>query len=188
MQKTKKSKGLLATASAFALAATLGLVGCGGGEGVDDVAEPADSTPATEAPATSDKPAATTATGTDFEMTEAEIYEGYAGVTADGSATAYYFGDADLTKGGLVLMSEDATEHVSWMGPIEVGEGTDGSTVIQITDSTTGNTVGFSVVDNGDGTMTLDLGDDGSIMVKEVAKGDIIDAINAIQEQTTNAA
>ena len=122
----------------------------------------------------------------EFTMTEEEMYEAYAGVTVDGSATAYYFGDADLTKGGLLLMDASASENVSYMGKIEVGTGTDGSTVIQITDSVTGNTVGFSVVDNADGTLTLDLGDDGAIVMAEAAPSDIIDAINAIQENTTN--
>lgn len=179
MRKELKSKLFLSAITAFALAAALGLAGCGSdGAGVEDVAEPSGSAPISDATAT---------TGTDFEMTEAEMYEAYAGVTTDGSATAYYFGDANLTKGGLVLMNDAATEHVSYMGAIEVGEGTDGSTVIQITDSVTGKTIGFSVEDNADGTLTLDLGEDGAIIVSEVTPSEIIDAINTIQEGTVNA-
>ncbi len=183
MRTNVKSKTLLALVVALSATAMFGLVGCGGGDGVKSEA-----TEATEAPA----PAATTtvepkaAATEEFSMTEAEIYEAYAGATTDGSATAYYFGDADLTKGGLLFMDASATENVSYMGKIDVGTGTDGTTVIQITDSVTGNTVGFSVEENADGTMTLDLGDDGSIVMAEVTPSDVIDAITAIQESTTN--
>ncbi len=174
MQANVRSKTLLA-AVVLSVTMLFGLVGCGGdAENDSDAGSGSASAPAAGAAAE------------EFTMTEKEIYEAYAGVTVDGSATAYYFGDADLTKGGLLLLDASATENVSYMGKIEVGTGTDGSTVVQITDSVTGNTVGFSVIVNEDGTLTLDLGDDGAIVVAEVSPSDIIDAINTIQENTTN--
>ena len=180
MKANVRSKTLLAVV-VLSVTMLFGLVGCGGDAKSESDAGSGGADVSTTEPTTAEPAAAE-----EFTMTEEEMYEAYAGVTVDGSATAYYFGDADLTKGGLLLMDASASENVSYMGKIEVGTGTDGSTVIQITDSVTGNTVGFSVVDNADGTLTLDLGDDGAIVMAEAAPSDIIDAINAIQENTTN--
>lgn len=187
MQTNMKSRFLAAIAVALSATVMFGLVGCSGDSKAEsgNSSEPAAAT--AEPKASADTPAkAEEGPSEEFTMTEDEIYEAYAGVSTDGSATAYYFGDADLTKGGLLLMNVAATENVSYMGKIEVGTGTDGTTVIQITDSITGKTIGFSVVDNGDDTLTLDLGDDGAIVMAEVAPTDIIDAINAIQSSTAN--
>ena len=113
-----------------------------------------------------------------------EFYSG----KSDAGESVYYAGGQAGENAILAYVDPENSQIATFIGPTTLSE--DG--LVTVTDSTTSNTMTFSVSTNGDGTLTLDMGADfGKATVSTCSSDEIVDALtqatlNAPQTTTTS--
>ncbi len=157
MQRVKTKKMLIVFAAALAVVAMLALAACGGGSSSSSAkASSASSSAAASTSASASASAKTSSSGDVFDQAIAKMTEYYMGVTEAGE-TVYYAGND--TEAILCFLDPASAKSASFVGSV-TSAGTDsaGAPMLTVTDSTTGNTLTFSVAQGTDGTVVLDMG------------------------------
>ena len=102
--------------------------------------------------------------------------EFYKGSTPVGEQL-YYAGGADGAGAIFVLIVPESNTSAIFIGPATVGE----DNKLTITDETTGSSITFAVIDNGDGTYSFSMGDEyGAAIMTRCSSNEIIDALTDV--------
>ena len=111
-----------------------------------------------------------------FEQTIATMSEFYKGSTPVGEQL-YYAGGADGAGAIFVLIVPESNTSAIFIGPATVGE----DNKLTITDETTGSSITFAVIDNGDDTYSFSMGDEyGAAIMTRCSSNEIIDALTDV--------
>ncbi len=111
-----------------------------------------------------------------FEQTIATMSEFYKGSTPVGEQL-YYAGGADGAGAIFVLIVPESNTSAIFIGPATVGE----DNKLTITDETTGSSISFAVLDNGDDTYSFSMGDQyGAAVMSRCSSGEIVDALTDV--------
>lgn len=115
----------------------------------------------------------------DWNSLENVLTEAYMGAMDNSDETLYYAGCDEY--GILMAVSSDATENINFVGPIKNNE----NGTLTITDEESGRTLTFSVIDNGDETITMDMGDDiGTATIINCDVSKVLEAFEIFDENT----
>ena len=169
----------------LALAMVFTLVACGGAAS----SAPAASTAASVASEASS--VAEEATSDVSEATDTSAWDQFADVltitymgTTEAGEGVVFCTDENVTFAVLNIIDPETSTSVSAVG--EVTEEENG--YLTITDETSAYTLTFEVVDNGDGTLTLDMGDVGACTIEACEQSDAFEALAISDEYTTAVA
>lgn len=141
------------------------------------------STSASTSSTTASTPSSSSSAGTtrSYSIDAASITEAYAGVSEAGEAV-FWIANQDNSQVGIFFVDANNAANVSFMGPATMTQ-QNGENLITVTDQVTGNTLTFGIASNGDGTVTIDMGNELGKAV--LAKADINDTISTIQSIQT---
>ena len=141
------------------------------------------STSASTSSTTASTPSSSSSAGTtrSYSIDAASITEAYAGVSEAGEAV-FWIANQDHSQVGIFFVDANNAANVSFMGPATMTQ-QNGENLITVTDQVTGNTLTFGIASNGDGTVTIDMGNELGKAV--LAKADINDTISTIQSIQT---
>lgn len=119
-----------------------------------------------------------------LDSVESQMTSAYMGTNEDTGETYYLAMNDDGSFGMLAVLNTNGDSATS---ASFVGEGTVTDNNYTITDYVSGDQIGFDVTDNGDGTYTLDLGDEyGKATVAQVDVSDVFNAFKTIDKYTTS--
>lgn len=186
-----KRSSLLVLSCAFALVIALfGLSACSGSSDSGDGSSAASSTDATSDAAGEVDPddVSVDSYSADemsavFTQLIAGMSEYYTGQTPIGE-TLYYAGGADGENAIFVLIVPDTNASAIFIGPATVGD----DNWLNITDDTTGSTIAFEVIDNGDGTFSFSMGEQyGAAVMTRCSSNDIVNALTEVVMATSQA-
>lgn len=122
-----------------------------------------------------------------YSIDASSITEAYAGVSEAGEAV-YWISNSDSSQVGIFFLDADNAANVSFMGPATMTQ-QNGENLITVTDQVTGNTLTFGITSNGDGTVTIDMGNElGKAVLAQADVSDTIATIQAIQTYTDSLA
>ena len=122
-----------------------------------------------------------------YSIDASSITEAYAGVSEAGEAV-YWISNSDSSQGGIFFLDANNAANVSFMGPATMTQ-QNGENLITVTDQVTGNTLTFGIASNGDGTVTIDMGNElGKAVLAQADVSDTIATIQAIQTYTDSLA
>ena len=122
-----------------------------------------------------------------YSIDTASITEAYAGVSEAGEAV-YWISNSDSSQVGIFFLDANNAANVSFMGPATMTQ-QNGENLITVTDQVTGNTLTFGIASNGDGTVTIDMGNElGKAVLAPTDINDTIATIQAIQTYTDSLA
>ena len=95
----------------------------------------------------------------------------------------YYAFNGEGTRGGLVILSGDLTQSISVFGECGVDEA---SGLGYIADDETDLVIAFGVIENSDGTYSIDFGDLGTAVVGAAEPKKVLDAMDTVMAGTTD--
>lgn len=147
------------------------------------------STSASTSSTTASTPSSSSSAGTtrSYSIDAASITEAYAGVSEAGEAV-FWIANQDNSQVGLFFVDANNAANVSFMGPATMTQ-QNGENLITVTDQVTGNTLTFGIASNGDGTVTIDMGNElGKAVLAKADINDTISTIQAIQTYTDSLA
>lgn len=147
------------------------------------------STSASTSSTTASTPSSSSSAGTtrSYSIDAASITEAYAGVSEAGEAV-FWIANQDNSQVGLFFVDANNAANVSFMGPATMTQ-QNGENLITVTDQVTGNTLTFGIASNGDGTVTIDMGNElGKAVLAQADINDTISTIQAIQTYTDSLA
>lgn len=122
-----------------------------------------------------------------YSIDASSITEAYAGVSEAGEAV-YWISNSDSSQVGIFFLDANNAANVSFMGPATMTQ-QNGENLITVTDQVTGNTLTFGIASNGDGTVTIDMGNElGKAVLAQADVNDTIATIQAIQTYTDSLA
>jgi hypothetical protein len=122
-----------------------------------------------------------------YSIDASSITEAYAGVSEAGEAV-YWISNSDSSQVGIFFLDANNAANVSFMGPATMTQ-QNGENLITVTDQVTGNTLTFGIASNGDGTVTIDMGNElGKAVLAQADVSDTIATIQAIQTYTDSLA
>lgn len=111
-----------------------------------------------------------------FEQAVTGMSEYYKGTTPVGEQL-YYAGGADGENAILVLVVPESSASAVFIGPATVGD--DNKLTVQ--DETTGSSISFAVIDNGDGTYSFSMGDQyGAAVMSRCSSAEVVDALTEV--------
>lgn len=119
-----------------------------------------------------------------LDSVESAMTSAYMGVNEDSGETYYMAMNDDGSFGMLAVLNTNDPSNPS--NASFVGQGEVNGNNYTITDYVSGDSIGFDVIDNGDGTYTLDLGDYGQAKVAQVDVSEVFDAFKTIDKYTTS--
>ena len=158
----------------------LSLAACG--SKTEPEAEPAApaAQPETEPAAQPEGGEATAADWNDF----ADIFTlTFYGVTTGGETVAFVL-TGDESFAALAVANTETMESVSFVGAMVPVTFEDGATGYTITDEATGNTLSFAAEFFDDGSVSLDLGDYGAMVITACEQSEAFALLNAIEAET----
>ncbi len=118
-----------------------------------------------------------------FEQAVTGMSEYYKGTTPVGEQL-YYAGGADGENAILVLVVPESSASAVFIGPATVGD--DNKLTVQ--DETTGSSISFAVIDNGDGTYSFSMGDQyGAAVMSRCSSAEVVDALTEVVMATSAA-
>lgn len=180
-----KRSFILVISCVCALAIALfALTACGGASDSSNssaASSSASSTSSDDADATNPEDASASGMSRDdvrsvFEQTIATMSEFYKGSTPVGEQL-YYAGGADGAGAIFVLIVPESNTSAIFIGPATVGE----DNKLTITDETTGSSISFAVLDNGDDTYSFSMGDQyGAAVMSRCSSGEIVDSLTDV--------
>ncbi|MDD6730982.1 MAG: hypothetical protein PUE02_08710 [Eggerthellaceae bacterium] len=147
------------------------------------------STSASTSSTTASTPSSSSSAGTtrSYSIDAASITEAYAGVSEAGEAV-FWIANQDNSQVGIFFVDANNAANVSFMGPATMTQ-QNGENLITVTDQVTGNTLTFGIASNGDGTVTIDMGNElGKAVLAKADINDTISTIQAIQTYTDSLA
>lgn len=119
-----------------------------------------------------------------FERAVMTMSEFFTGTTPVGE-TLYYAGGADGENALLVIIVPEDSGSVVFIGTSKVNE----DNTLTVSDETTGGTITFSVVDNGDDTYSFSLGAEyGDTIMHRCSSAEVVDALTDVVMATANSA
>lgn len=122
-----------------------------------------------------------------YSIDASSITEAYAGVSEAGEAV-YWISNSDSSQVGIFFLDANNAANVSFMGPATMTQ-QNGENLITVTDQVTGNTLTFGIASNGDGSVTIDMGNElGKAVLAQADVSDTIATIQAIQTYTDSLA
>ncbi|MBR5485805.1 MAG: hypothetical protein IKV41_04780 [Oscillospiraceae bacterium] len=107
----------------------------------------------------------------------------YQGVMPDGETTVFFAVDETATRGAMFMLSADCTQSISVIGNYVYDEA---AGIESLTDDESGLQINFTTTDNGDGTLTVDMGDGDVATIVEAEPQVVIDAMDVIAAETTD--
>ena len=160
----------------MSVAMTFSFAACGGGDA------PAEETsaPAAEEVVEEAAPAEEAAAEEEVDLTGWSCYQG---VMPDGETTIFFAVDETATRGAMFMLSADCTQSISVIGNYVYDEA---AGIESLTDDETGLQINFTTTDNGDGTLTVDMGDGDVATIAAAEAQTVIDAMDVIAAETTD--
>ncbi len=117
-----------------------------------------------------------------FEQAVTGMSEYYKGTPV--GEQLYYAGGADGENAILVLVVPESSASAVFIGPATVGD--DNKLTVQ--DETTGSSISFAVIDNGDGTYSFSMGEQyGAAVMSRCSSAEVVDALTEVVMATSAA-
>lgn len=162
-------KRILTIVMVFVLA--LSLTACGGSSNKEEKTEE------TKTDTTEEETAEKTGGWYEYEDILTVCFEGM----SEAGELAVFVASDDMTFAVLGVADPETAESVSFVG--ELTEDAD-TGYLTITDETSETSLTFEVIDNGDETLTLDMGDTGKVTIVSCTQDEAFDLLDTLDQYT----